>query len=261
MPPGHRPDARRYATLVVMTILATTGTFAAYTYITPFLIEVGRFPASATGPLLLVRGVAGVIGWPSAEPWPTAAPVAIVVPVLAQAVALLGLYAAGGTPAAALGLVALSGLSFSALTTALASRVLQVAPGSADLAAAGISTSVNVGITVGAWLGSILLPGFGVRSTVLAGGLLSLAAGAVALGPAGPGVVGSPDRQDRHAGRCPRVVGRRDRVPGELRGHGASCSGRRAYSDGRCRWRRALSAAVQPSGGTTAAQPVTKLMP
>jgi hypothetical protein len=69
-----------------------------------------------------------------------------------------------------------------ALTTALASRVLQVAPGSADLAAAGISTAVNVGITVGALLGSILLPGLGVRSTVLAGGLLSLAALAVALG-------------------------------------------------------------------------------
>jgi MFS transporter, DHA1 family, inner membrane transport protein len=60
--------------------------------------------------------------------------------------------------------------------------VLQVAPGSADLAAAGISTAVNVGITVGALLGSILLPGLGVRSAVLAGGLLSLAALAVALG-------------------------------------------------------------------------------
>ena len=71
---GTDPDARRYATLVVMTILATTGTFAAYTYITPFLIEVGRFPAAATGPLLLVRGVAGVIGVAVGEPWPTAAP-------------------------------------------------------------------------------------------------------------------------------------------------------------------------------------------
>ena len=59
---GTDPDARRYASLVMMTILATTGTFAAYTYITPFLIEVGRFPATATGPLLLVRGVAGVVG-------------------------------------------------------------------------------------------------------------------------------------------------------------------------------------------------------
>ena len=42
--------------------MATTGAFAAYTYITPFLTEVSRFPAAATGPLLLVRGVAGIVG-------------------------------------------------------------------------------------------------------------------------------------------------------------------------------------------------------
>ena len=203
---GTDPDARRYATLVGMTILATTGTFAAFTYITPFLIEVGRFPAAATGPLLLVRGVAGVIGVAVGGALADRRPgVAIVVPVLAQAVALLGLYAAGGTPAAALGLVALSGLSFSALTTALASRVLQVAPGSADLAAAGISTSVNVGITVGAWLGSILLPGFGVRSTVLAGGLLSLAAVAVALREPAQASSGAPTARIGTPERCRSV--------------------------------------------------------
>jgi MFS transporter, DHA1 family, inner membrane transport protein len=180
---GTDPDARRYASLVAMTILATTGTFAAYTYITPFLLEVGRFPATAAGPLLLVRGAAGIVGVAAGGAMTDRRPgAAIVVPVLAQAFALLGLHVAGGTPAAAVGLVALSGLSFSALTIALASRVLQVAPGSADLAAAGISTAVNIGITVGALLGSILLPGLGVRSTVLAGGLLSLAALAVALG-------------------------------------------------------------------------------
>ena len=106
----------------------------------------------------------------------------MIVPVAAQAAALLGLYVLGGTPVVAVGLVALSGLSFGALTTALASRVLQVAPGSADLAAAGASTAVNVGITAGAFVGSMLLPSFGVRGTALAGGLLSLAALAVVLG-------------------------------------------------------------------------------
>jgi MFS transporter, DHA1 family, inner membrane transport protein len=166
---GTTPDARRYLTLMAMTILATTGTFAAYTYITPFLTEVSRFPAAATGPLLLVRGVAGIVGVAAGgalvdrNPW-----AAMLIPVTAQATALLGLYALAGTPVAAVGLVALSGLSFAALTTALASRVLQVA-------------AVNVGITAGAFIGSILLPGLGVRSTALVGGLLSLAALAVVL--------------------------------------------------------------------------------
>lgn len=179
---GTTPDARRYLTLMAMTILATTGTFAAFTYVAPFLTEVSQFPAAATGPLLLVRGVAGIVGVAvggalvDRSPW-----VAMLIPVAAQATALLGLYALGATPVAAAGLVALSGLSFAALTTALASRVLQVAPGSADLAAAGASTAVNVGITAGALIGSILLPGLGVRSTALVGGLLSLAALGVAL--------------------------------------------------------------------------------
>ena len=180
---GTAPDARRYLTLMATTVLAATGAFAAFTYVTPFLIEISGFPAAATGPLLLVRGVAGIVGVAAGgalvdrRPW-----AAMIVPVVAQAAALLGLYALGGTPVAAVGLVALSGLAFGALTTALASRVLHVAPGSADLAAAGASTAVTVGITVGAFVGSMLLPGFGVRGTALVGGLLSLAALAVVLG-------------------------------------------------------------------------------
>jgi DHA1 family inner membrane transport protein len=179
---GTHPDGRRYLTLLAMTVLAATGAFAAFTFITPFLIEVSGFPAAATGPLLLVRGVAGIVGVVAGgalgdrRPW-----AAMLVPGGAQAVALLGLYVLGGTPVAAVALVALSGLAFGALTTALASRVLQVAPGSADLAAAGASTAVNVGITAGALVGSVLLPGLGVRGTALVGGLLSLAALAAAL--------------------------------------------------------------------------------
>jgi MFS transporter, DHA1 family, inner membrane transport protein len=179
---GTDPDRRRYLTLMAMTVLAAAGAFAAFTYITPFLTEVSGFPAAATGPLLLARGVAGVVGVAAGgalvdrRPW-----AAMLAPVAAQTVALLGLYVLGGTPVAAVALVALSGLSFGALTTALASRVLQVAPGSADLAAAGASTAVNVGITGGALVGSLLLPGVGVRGTALLGGLLSLAALAAAL--------------------------------------------------------------------------------
>jgi len=49
------------------------------------------------------------------------------------------------------------------------------------LAATGAATAVNVGITAGALVGSVLLPGVGVRGTALLGGLLSLAALAAAL--------------------------------------------------------------------------------
>jgi DHA1 family inner membrane transport protein len=94
---------------------------------------------------------------------------------------MFGQYLFGDQPIAAIALLAASGLSFTALNTALSSRVLQVAPGSVDLAAAGASTVVNVGITAGAFIGSLLLPTFGVSSTTLVGGLLSLAALAIVL--------------------------------------------------------------------------------
>jgi MFS transporter, DHA1 family, inner membrane transport protein len=85
-------------------------------------------------------------------------------------------------PFAVVVLVSLAGLSFSAMTIALAGRISQVAPGSVDMANAGTSIAVNVGITAGAFIGSVLLPEFGARSTALAGGLFSIAALAAVFG-------------------------------------------------------------------------------
>jgi MFS transporter, DHA1 family, inner membrane transport protein len=59
---------------------------------------------------------------------------------------------------------------------ALSTRILQVAPGSVDLAVAGTSSAINVGITLGALVGSGLVATGSVRATALVGGLLTLAA-------------------------------------------------------------------------------------
>jgi MFS transporter, DHA1 family, inner membrane transport protein len=179
---GTEPDARRYWLLVVTTALAITGTFTAFTYVSPFLTQVTGFSAAAIGPLLMVRGVVGIAGIGIAgaladrNAW-----LAMVFPVASQAVALLGMYAFGQVRAVTIALIGLSGVAMAALASALSVRVLQVAPGDSSVAAAGTSTAFNVGITAGALLGSVLLPAFGARSTALAGGLLSLAALAVAL--------------------------------------------------------------------------------
>jgi DHA1 family inner membrane transport protein len=63
----------------------------------------------------------------------------------------------------------------------MGSRVLEVAPGRTDLAAAGVSTAVNVGISAGALIGGLLLSGYGVRSTALTGGLITVVAVALAI--------------------------------------------------------------------------------
>jgi predicted MFS family arabinose efflux permease len=59
--------------------------------------------------------------------------------------------------------------------------MLEVAPGSTDMASAGTSTGFNLGITAGALIGSLLLTGPGVRSTALAGALLTVVALGVVL--------------------------------------------------------------------------------
>ena len=179
---GWAPDRGRYRAIVIYTALAVTGAFTSFTYIDPFFRQVSGFGAGAVGPLLFARGLAGLIG-------------VFVVGYLvgrngrwtmtgligAQAVALAALWAFGGRPAVTVLSICVCGFALAALSAGLGARVLEVAPGSSDMAAAGTSTAFNVGITAGAFVGSLLLPAYGVRSTPLAGALVTLAAFAVAL--------------------------------------------------------------------------------
>ncbi|MDG4825377.1 MFS transporter [Asanoa sp. WMMD1127] len=179
---GSTPDTRRFWLLVGVAALTTAGAIAAYTYVALFVTDVSGFAAASVGAILLVRGIASVLGIVAVgavvdrDPWR-----ALVGTVAVQAAALLGLYALGGHPVAAVGLLALAGFAFAAFTASLGGLVLRVAPGRSDLAAATLSAAVNVGITAGAFLGGLVLPGHGVRSTVLIGALLGLAALALAL--------------------------------------------------------------------------------
>jgi MFS transporter, DHA1 family, inner membrane transport protein len=190
---GSAPDAGRYWSMVVATALTVTGAFAAFTYVSPFLTGVTGLAGSATGPVLLIRGLAGLAGVVLAglmvdrNGWLT-----MVLLIGAQAVALAGQFVFGASTAGAVVTIAAAGFTLAALSAALGARVLEVAPGGSDMAAAGISTSFNVGITGGALLGSVLLTSAGVRSTALAGAALSLAALAVVL--AEPAMARAGDR-------------------------------------------------------------------
>jgi predicted MFS family arabinose efflux permease len=179
---GSAPDAGRYWAIVTYTALAITGAFASYTYINPFFTQVSHFDEGEVGQLLFVRGLAGlagvfVIGYlVGRNGWLTMTGL-----IGAQTVALTGQWALGGNQIATIISVCVSGFALAALSAALGARVLEVAPSSSDLAAAGTSTAFNVGITLGAFVGSLLLPAYGVRVTAMAGTVFSLAALAVAL--------------------------------------------------------------------------------
>ena len=179
--PGSQPDRRRFSALITMTALATTGAFVFLTYLSPYLTDAIGISAGLLSVVLLLRGLAGIGGVAVAGPLVDARPrLAIALPVAVQAAALLLLVHPPG-PVAAVLLVALTGYAFAAFTTPLSTRILQTAPIRLDLATSVSSTGVNLGITLGALIGSTLLDGgFSVRSTALAGGLLTLAALALA---------------------------------------------------------------------------------
>ncbi|MEU4408733.1 MFS transporter [Streptosporangium sp. NPDC023963] len=179
---GSAPDRGRYLSIVATTAVAVTGAFTAFTYISPFLSDVSGFTESSIGPLLLARGIAGLIGvvvvgyLVDRHGWSTMTGL-----IGLQALALAGQYAFGASPVGTVIAISLSGFTLAGLTAVLGSRVLVYAPGESVMASAATSMAFNVGITAGAFLGSVLLPGPGVRSTALAGALLSLAAFAIVL--------------------------------------------------------------------------------
>jgi len=180
---GPQADVRRYVLLILVISLVVTGAFTFFTYVSPYLTDVVLLSPAMVSAALLLRGLAGLVGVVVGGALVDRRPnLAVALPVGVQAVALLGLRVFADNPAVALTLVALTGLAFAALTTALATRVLAVAPGNIALAASGVSTAVNVGITLGALFGSNLLAAFGPQSTAVVGGLLTLAGFILALG-------------------------------------------------------------------------------
>ena len=174
---GTAPDARRFAMLLTATALGVTGLLTMQTYVTPFLLDVSHFSAATLPPLLFVGGAAGVVGTIVVARSLDARPAAsLLVPLALSTGSMLGLYALGALQPVTIVLLAGVGASFSAFATAVQNRMLQLAPGSTDLASAGTGTAFNIGIAAGSLLGGALLSGHGPRQVALVGALLTLAA-------------------------------------------------------------------------------------
>ncbi|MFE6622370.1 MFS transporter [Streptomyces sp. NPDC057740] len=188
---GATPDRRGFLTVLAVTALSVTGAFAGFTYVVAFLDEVSGFRADAVSAVLLAFGGAALAGVTVAGPLLDRFPRAtLTVPVAAQAVAMLGLYALGHVPVATVVLVMLLGASVSTAFMATQTQVLRMAPGRTETALAANSAAYNVGIAVGALLGGVLLPAVGVRGTFLVGGLLTAGALVVLTWPARAGLEG-----------------------------------------------------------------------
>ncbi|MGV9214155.1 MFS transporter [Micromonospora sp. RB23] len=174
---GTAPDGRRFAVLLAATTLGIGGFLTLQTYITPFLLDVGGFADAALTPLLFTSGVAGVVGTLLVARTLDTRPIASLLASLGVgAAALFGMYGLGALPPGAVVCLAGLGLAYAAFASAVQNRMLHLAPGSTDIASAGVSTAFNVGIAGGSLLGGALLPMSGARALALAGGLLTVAA-------------------------------------------------------------------------------------
>ncbi|MEU5902965.1 MFS transporter [Micromonospora sp. NPDC047527] len=174
---GTAPDGRRFALLLVATALGIGGFMTLQTYVTPFLLDVSGFADAVLAPLLFVSGAAGVVGTLAAARTLDTRPIAsLLTPLSIGTASLFGLYALGTLRPGAVALLAGIGLAYAAFGSAVQSRMLQLAPGSTDIASAGVSTAFNAGIAGGSLIGGVLLPTSGARPLALVAGLLTLVA-------------------------------------------------------------------------------------
>lgn len=190
---GSHPDRVRFAITVLVTALAVTGAYAAFTYVTPFVNSVSRLPSSVEGGLLLLRGIAGfagaiVIGLTiDRAPW-----VSVLTVVALQAAAFTAQWALGTSPTVAIAAVVVAGLALSALASANGARILRYAPGDTAAASAAVSTAFNIGIMLGALAGTLTEATVGLSTVPLVAAVITLAA--VGLSAAEPAAARARDR-------------------------------------------------------------------
>ncbi|MFF9512199.1 MFS transporter [Streptomyces sp. NPDC014724] len=180
---GTRPDARRFGTVLAAGALSAAGAFAGYTYIVKFLGDVSGFSPNAVSALFVAFGVACLAGVSLTgallDRFPQST---LTTAVAAQAVGMLGLYATGTDPPAAVVFLVLMGGALGPVFMATQNDMLRCAPGRTDIALAANSGAYNAGIAAGAAVGGLVLPRADVRGAFLAGGLLTVVACVVLLG-------------------------------------------------------------------------------
>ncbi|MFJ2738607.1 MFS transporter [Streptomyces sp. NPDC087440] len=183
-------DGRVRAGLVLVAFLVT-GHFAAYTYVRPVLEEVSGASAGTIGTLLLVYGIAGVVGnflSGAGAARSVRATLLVISGVLAVTLLLvvLVLPAAGGSLAVAGVLLAVWGVTYGGVSVSTQTWLLQAAPRAREGVSSLFVGVFNGAIALGALTGGLVADGVGVAGVMWLGGALALGA-LVTVGVAGRG--------------------------------------------------------------------------
>jgi predicted MFS family arabinose efflux permease len=168
----------------VAAVLIATGQFASFTYVRPYLEDAAGIDPGWASTLLFVYGAAGMAGVVLAgilaDRFPRAS---LIVTVGLFVVAFAVLAVAPSSVVAVVAALAVWGAAMGALFPLLQSTLMRVATERTRmLASAGIVVFFNVGITIGPWLGGILVAGSPAGPLAASAVLLAVAGALVVAG-------------------------------------------------------------------------------
>lgn len=171
---------RNLMLLYAMTVLIITAHFTAYSYIEPFVLQVGGFKAEQVTIVLSLYGLAGFAASYLFGKWFAKSQrlfmLGAVAVILLSAMLLLPF---ASFPYAVYALVFIWGVAIVIVSLGMVSKVLAFASDATDVANSIYSSLYNVGIGGGALLGHYVTVWFGLSNIGIAGALLAAAGLAV----------------------------------------------------------------------------------
>ena len=171
---------RNLMLLYAMTVLIITAHFTAYSYIEPFVLQIGHFKAEQVTIVLSLYGLAGFAASYLFGKWFAKSQrlfmLGAVTVILLSALLLLPF---ASSPYAVYALVFIWGVAIVIVSLGMVSKVLSFASDATDVANSIYSGLYNVGIGGGALLGHYVTVWFGLSNIGIAGALLAAAGLAV----------------------------------------------------------------------------------
>ncbi|WP_329214515.1 MFS transporter [Streptomyces sp. NBC_01485] len=162
---------------VGVTALIMSGHFLAFTYVAPYLEDITGVRSSLIGVLLLVFGVAGLVGnFAAGAVVGRALRASLIGSTGLLAVVMLVMYLGGAGVPTAVAMLVCWGLLYAALPVALQTWVMRLVPEESEAASSLYVAAFNGAIGVGSFVGGLIVDSSGPRPVMLAAGAFAVAA-------------------------------------------------------------------------------------